>query len=1156
MALQIVLGSSGEGKSHELYSKIIRESMKYPERNYIIIVPEQFTLQTQKELVSMHPNHGIMNIDILSFLRLSYRIFEEIGSPDMVVLEETGKSMLVRKALEEKRDSLKIFKGDTKKPGFITEVKSLLSEFMQYSIGLKDLEHMVELTEKKPLLHAKLEDTLLIYRRFRDLLENKYITAEEVLEALCDQIEQSKVIPNSTICFDGFTGFTPNQYKVLEKLLVLCPNVYVTMTLDRREVLSKKTEQFQLFHLSRASIEKLYQLAKETKTEILEPWYVGKEKEVPYRFRESKALAALEHNLFRFPYRAFQEEQDDVKILCAKNPKGEIIYTISEINRLIREEGYRYRDIAVVTGDVETYANLIQREFTKAGFTFFLDHKKDIRSNPFIELLRSMLAMFTGNFHYESVFRYLRTGLLDFTESEIDTLENYCIAHGIRGLNAWKKPFKNRSKRENNIDYAALNEIRGKMMEPLLAFDRAVKESDDTVLAYTKALYEFVVSQNIFEKLENYCGKFEEEEKPLLVKEFQQIYRIIMDLFDKMVELLGTEKVSLKEYEELLDTGYSEIKVGLIPPGVDQIVIGDIERTRLKDIKALFFIGVNDGVIPKIGDGGGILSDMDREVFQAAKLELAPTKRENAYTEQFYLYLNMTKPSKKLYLTYCSVGADGKAKKPSYLIGKMKKLFPKLEVLEEGSLKHSPSYILDGDKGIQYLLTGLRNFPKEEQSDIWKELFSYYWESETGRKKLLHLLDGVYYHNEEKGLSKAVVKALYGEELENSVTRLEQYASCAFAHFMAYGLALQERKQFQVAIPDIGDLFHAAIENFSKQIKKNGFTWHQLSGDEMEGQRELFVHEAVIQAVEDHGNDAIYSTKRNEYLITRLERMTSRTIWALCKQIAQGDFEPAGYEVSFTPIDNREAAIMPLDEEFTMRLKGRIDRVDSCEDDDSVLVKIIDYKSGSMGFDLQKIYYGLQLQLVVYLEATMEITKEQYPMKRVIPAGIFYYRIDDPMIEKTDGIPTKEEIDEDILKALKVNGLVNEDREILKKLDHIFEEEASVKSKVIPVELTAKGTFSAYSSVAKEEQFHALTKYAKKKMMDFGKEIVDGNTKIEPYKLDKKTACDYCKFDGICGFDKKLPGNQYRILQKMDKEWIWEEINGECKMDDGTTEGN
>ncbi|MBR3772802.1 MAG: exodeoxyribonuclease V subunit gamma, partial [Clostridium sp.] len=488
MALQIVLGSSGEGKSHKLFSKVIREARKHPERNYMIIVPEQFTLQTQKELVSMHPNHGIMNIDILSFLRLSYRIFEEIGMQDMVVLEETGKSMLVRKALEEKKENLKIFRGDTKKPGFVAEVKSLLSEFMQYSIGLNELENMVEVVQKKPLLHAKLEDTLLVYRRFRELLENKYITAEEILEALCDSIDNSDIIRNSTICFDGFTGFTPNQYKVLEKLFVLCKDVYVTVTLDRREVLSKKTEQFQLFHLSKTFIDKLYHIAKETGTQIEEPWYVGQEKAVPYRFRNSKALAALEHNLFRFPYQAFLEEQDDIKIFSAANPKGEIIYTISEINKLVREEGYRYREIAVVTGDVETYANMIEREFTKAGFTFFLDHKKDIRSNPFIELLRSMLNMFTSNFSYESVFRYLRTGLLDITEVEIDVLENFCIAHGTRGISVWKKPFRNRSRRENGFDYEQLNLIREKMIEPLAIFEEAVK-GENTVLAYTKALY-------------------------------------------------------------------------------------------------------------------------------------------------------------------------------------------------------------------------------------------------------------------------------------------------------------------------------------------------------------------------------------------------------------------------------------------------------------------------------------------------------------------------------------------------------------------------------------------------------------------------------------------------------------------------------------------
>ncbi len=1155
MALQVVLGSSGEGKSYELNSKIIKEAMKHSEQNFIMIVPEQFTLQTQKDIVSMHPNHGIMNIDILSFLRLSYRVFEEIGHNDMVVLEETGKSMLVRKALEEQKDSLKIWKGDTKKPGFVAEVKSLLSEFMQYSVGTEQLEKMVKLTNRKPLLQAKLEDTLLIYRRFRDLLEHKYITAEEVLEALCDSIEESKMIRNSTICFDGFTGFTPNQYKVLEKLMILCPMVYVTVTLDRRELLSKKTEKFQLFHLSKQTIDKLYQIARNTNTEILEPWYVGKEEQVPYRFRDSKALASLEHNLFRFPYRSFQEEQQDIQIMSASNPKGEIIYVVSEMNRYIREQGYRYRDIAVVTGDMETYASIIEREFQKAGFTYFMDNKKDIRSNPFIELLRAMLTMFTSNFSYESVFRYLRTGLLDFKDAEIDLLENYCIAHGTRGISSWKKTFKKRTKREDGFNYEQLNVIRGRIMEPLLIFEQAVKNGE-TVLDYTRALYEYVVSQKIFEKLERYCDLFVEEDKPLLVKEFQQIYQIIMDLFDKMVELLGDEKVSLKEFEELLDTGYSEIKVGLIPPGVDQIVIGDIERTRLKDVKILFFVGVNDGVIPKMGVGGGLLSDMDREAFWKANVELAPTKREHAYTEQFYLYLNMTKPSKKLYVTYCNVGGDGKTRKPSYLIGKLKKLYPKLNIIEEVNLKRNLNYILDGDKGISYLLQGLRNIANVEQEDMWKELFQYYWTTKKGREKLLFLFDAVYYQNEEKGLSKAVVKALYGEELENSVTRLEQYAACAFAHFMAYGLALQERKQFQVAIPDIGDLFHAAIENFSIAIKKYGFTWHQLSEDEMEGQRELFVKEAVLQAVEERGNDAIFSTKRNEYLVTRLERMTSRTIWALCKQIAQGDFEPAGYEVSFVPIDNREAAILPLDQEFTMRLCGRIDRVDTYEDEDNVYLKIMDYKSGNTGFDLQKVYYGLQLQLVVYLDASMEIAKEKNSAKKIIPAGIFYYRIDDPMIERQAGLPSKEEISEDILKELKVNGLVNEDKEILKRLDHIFHEEKSVKSKVIPVELTSKGTFSAYSSVAKEEQFLSLTRYARHKITEFGKEIVNGSTKVAPYKMKKRTACDYCKYDSVCGFDKKLPGNQYRTLKKLEKDVIWEEIHGKCKMDDGTTESH
>ncbi|SFR56483.1 helicase-exonuclease AddAB subunit AddB [Anaeromicropila populeti] len=1156
MSLQLVLGSSGSGKSYRVNQYMIAESLKDIDCNYIMIVPEQFTLQTQKDIVSMHPRHGIMNVDVLSFLRLSYRIFEELGKSKVSILEETGKSMLVRKALEEKKEELSVFKADMRKQGFVEEIKSLISELLQYSIEPQQLLKMIDVTQNKPMLCGKLHDTVLVYESFQKMLENKYITAEEVLEVLCDVVIKSKILKNSVICFDGFTGFTPNQYKLIRSLFSVSKKVMITVTLDPREDYMKKGEEFQLFYLSKKTIHQLFQIAKETSTEIDEPWFAGEKDKVPYRFGNSPALASLEKNLFRYPYECCNIVQNDISLYAAGSTKKEIQYVLEKIQYLLREKEYRYRDIAVVTGDIGTYESIIEREFEKAGICFFIDNKKDVRLNPFVDLLRALLDVFVNHFTYEGVFRYLRTGLLEISRSEIDMLENYVLAYGIRGYGAWNKVWKSRGKKASQYDFDELNGIRARVMEPLIPFYDAIKRKDCTVEDYTRAMYEFIVQQRLYEKLEQYCELFEKEEKPLLVKEFRQIYRIVMELFDKIVELLGTDSMSLKEYQEILDTGYSEMQVGLIPPGVDQLMVGDIERTRLKDIKALFFIGVNDGIIPKSKESGGIFSDRERELLSENKMELAPTKRQNAYIEQFYLYFNLTKASEKLFISYSKLGADGKAQKPSFLIGKIKKIFPDLTVTEEDREEVILDKILGGDRGWTYLLDGLGKFPVGKVDIYWKELFSYYMRQENFRKELRRLVQGVYYTNEEKKLSRAVVNALYGTELHNSVTRLEQYASCAFAHFLAYGLGLQERKEFRVAIPDIGDLFHKSIEIFSKNIQREGVTWRELGKEDMEGQRDLFVHEAVIQAVEGHDSPVIFSSKRNEYLVNRLERMTSRTIWALCQQISQGDFEPSGYEVYFSPVDHLAANTITLDQQSIMRLKGRIDRIDVLEEEETVCIKVIDYKSGETTFDLTKIYYGLQLQLVVYLNAVMEMEKNKTPLKKVIPAGIFYYNIQDPMIERLSSEEAKEKVEEAILKELKMNGLVNRDKNILKRLDRVFEEEQSAKSTVIPVELTTKGNFSAYSSVAGEEEFKALSTFVENKITQFGKEIVDGNTKAVPYQMDKRTACDYCKFDGICGFDRKLPGNQYRKLMKRNKDDIWEEINEQYGVDRGTEESN
>jgi ATP-dependent helicase/nuclease subunit B len=1133
MSLQLFLGSAGSGKSYQLYREVIELSKINPSTNYLVIVPEQFTLQTQKDIVTMHPDHGVMNVDILSFLRFAYRIFEEIGAKDYPVLEDTGKSMVLRKVVAEKRKELKLFGSNIKKPGFIGELKSLLSELYQYNILPEDFNRMQEIAARKPVLQAKLKDLLTIYNGFKDFMKEHYITAEELMVVLNEAIDQSEWIKDTVICLDGFTGFTPCQYQVLSKMLKYARKVMVTVTIDPSEDLNEDPEEHRLFGLSKKTIRKLYRLAEEANVKIEPPVYAGLEvaatkTKVPYRYQNSKALAALEHNIFRYPYHIYEDEQQDIKVNISRDRNGEVAFLIREIKRLIREEGYRYQDIAVVTGDVEGYSQIIKRGFNIAEIPCFIDYKKDILNNPFVELLRAAVTVISEDFNYEGVFRYLRTGLTDLSTEEIDLLENYVLALGIRGYRRWSEPFTKSYKSREPLNLEIINEARRKFIEDLAPLYVVLKDKDRTLREYTTALYELGVRLRIEEKLEKYREFFADNRQPLIAKEFEQVYQIVMDLYDQMVLLLGTEHCSLKEFTEILDTGFLEVKVGLIPPGVDEIVVGDTERTRLKDIKVLFFIGVNEGIIPKAIGSGGILSDIERELLINNEIELAPTKRQQAFTEQFYLYLNMTKPKEKLYLTYHKVNEEGKSVKPSFLIGKLMTLFPKLICTEEEDEIEKIDYIL-GDDGLEYLARGFRNYHRNSPPDLWKELYLYYSTSQEKEPILDKLVQGAFYINQEQGLSKEAARLLYGTELKGSVTRLERYAGCAFSHFMSYGLSLEERKEYKLAIPDIGNIFHNAIDRFSKRLDDSEYNWHSIP----EEVREQWAKESVQASVEEYENSFLRSTKRNEYLITRMERITVRTLWALCNQIKQGAFEPYGYEMPFYHIPDT-----------TLTLRGRIDRLDLYEEEDKVYVRVVDYKSGQTFFDIGNVYYGLQQQLSVYLSAAVDYLSDRYQGKEIIPAGIFYYHIDDPIVAKS------EQAEEEIYKSLKMNGLVNGDPRVIALMDQKLAGpdqslRALAKSEIIPIETNKEGTLTKRSSVASAKQLDALVDYVNQKLKDDGKLILSGDTRLNPFRTEKTTACDYCEYRSVCGFDSKLPGHGYRNLNKKSIEEMKSEIWGE-----------
>ncbi len=1141
MSLQLILGGSGSGKSHYLYNRIIKESIDNPNKNYLVIVPEQFTMETQKDFIKMHENHGIMNIDVLSFMRLAYRIMEEMGMKDTTVLEDTGKNMVLRRVLEEKADSLCYFKSNIRKPGFVDEVKSMLSELYQYSIGEEELAQMIELAANKPLLEAKLKDLLIIYEGFADFLRDKYITAEEIMDVLFDALEHSNIVKNSVICLDGFTGFTPSQYKVLTRLLTLTDTVYVTVTIDEREDLVREGEEFQLFHLSKKTIKKLEKLAFQNKVEVLDPIFPKRIDGTLWRFHENKALAALEKNLFRYPWEAYEEKQDSIFIRELKTPKDEARFVVRTIKEMVRKEGYRYREFAVVSGDMESYGRLIEQEFSATKIPYFLDDKREIKKNPFVILINSMLELTRRQMDYESMFHYLRCGMVPFAKEEVDQLENYCLAFGIRGKKNWNHPFIKCMNSMDEEELTVLNEIRERVVKSLAYLNPLLQGKKHKVREYVENLYDTVIELGSFEKLAIMEERFLGEEQLLLAKEYGQVYSKVMEIFERMIELLGDEEVTLLEFQDMLNAGFQKAKVGVIPSGIDQVVVGDIERTRLKDIKVLFFIGVNDGVIPKAASGGGILSDMERELLKQKKVELAPTKREKIYTERFYLYLNLTKPSCETYLTYCKMDANGKSVKASYLIGKILQLFPTITIKEEETECVKLEHIMEEDGGRNCLLDGIRDFESPENSEnCWQLIYSWYIQNDKLNHNLTNKILDIYQYNKKDKLGEAVAKALYGENLVGSVTRLEQFAACACAHFLSYGLRIRERQEFKMNIPDMGNIFHTSLELFSKKLKERKLTWQTITQEN----REQLGEECVREVTGEYGNFILHSSKRNEYMIERISRILKRTLWALTKQLSYGEFEPSGYELKFSYLDDLQSVRIPLGETNEMRLTGRIDRVDMCNKDEDIYVKIVDYKSGKKSFNILDLYYGLELQLVLYMGAMLEKTKKEYPEKTVVPAGIFYYNMDDPIIDKGDPLF----YENDLLKELRVNGLVNEKSEVVKALDHSFAEvnteglKQSVKSTVIPVETVKLGEFSKYSSVASQEEFDRIISYVRGKMIHFGQGIMEGHCGKNPYKLGDKTACDYCKFGAVCAFDKKSAKDNYRMLERLSNEEVLQKI--------------
>ena len=1151
MELRFYFGPSGSGKSTQLHREIVSRSVEEPGTDFLVIVPDQFTMQTQMDIVKAHPNKGIMNIDVLSFGRLSHRILEEVGGDARTVLDDTGKSLVLRKVAEGIGEEMPVIGSNLGKIGYIHEVKSAISEFMQYGIGVKELEELTEYARKRGALYHKLKDLGVLYGHFLQYIKEKYITTEETLDLLCRLLPKSGLIRNSVVAFDGFTGFTPIQNRLMQNIMELSKEVIVTVVMDGMEENPYMPDGEQkLFYLSKKTVWDLGRLAKEAGVRRGQDVFVGrpdgngrngekeegsrnggrKERELP-RFAGNKEMQHLEKYLFRYPVKAFEGESGAIHLAEASSPEEEIRQVCIRIRELVQEEHYCYRDFAIVTGDLPSYAGHVEAEAGKFGIPVYLDQTKGILLNPFIEYIRSALKIVMENFSYRAVFHYLRSGLTGFSREDTDILENYVLAYGVKGRKRWEGMFTAKPPETDAEELERLNGMRTAFLEELSPL---LGKRMETAGEKIRALYDFLIKNKVQEKLAVYERRFQAQggtgKAAVRAKEYGQIYRLVMDLLDQMDSLLAEEKMGMKEFADILDAGFGEIQVGTIPQNVDRVVVGDIERTRLKEIRVLFFVGINDGTIPKNAGSGGIISDIDREFLQGSPFELAPTPRQQMYIQRLYLYMNMTKPSDRLYLSYSKVNNEGKSIRPAYLADTLCKLFPALRK-EYPQARDAAGQIKTKRSGVDYLADMLRdyaagNMEEEEKIRFFTVYHSYRADGEYGGKTK-RLVDAAFSRYREHPLGKEIAELLYGRMLVSSVSRLERYAACAYAHFLQYGLSLQERQEYGFEAVDMGNVFHGVLEIFAGKLEEEGESWFRFDGETAD----RLLRDALDSYAAAYGETVLYSTARNEYAIERMHRILKRAVMTLQYQLKKGSFIPRRFEVSFAEVEDLESGNIARGEKEKMKLQGRIDRIDTMEDGEHVYVKVIDYKSGSKKFDLAAVYYGLQLQLVVYMNAALELEKRKNGGKEAVPAALLYYHVADPVV-KTEEEISPEELNEQLRKELRMTGIVNKAEGIVDSLDGEFTD----KSDVVPVERKKDGSYSARSGILGAEDLQTVSDYVSRKIKEIGREILDGRIAARPCKQGTDTACDYCSFRTVCGFDGRVEGYGYRKLEELSGE--------------------
>lgn len=1139
MSLKYILGGSGTGKTTTCLNEIIASNQNIINNSLIFIVPEQFSLESEKSLISLSDNEAMIQGQVLSFQRLAFHLFSELGNTRIKLLEDNGKNMLLRKIVNKVKDELLYYKKSIDKQGFMDSLSKTITEFYQYTVSKENFQKYLTDISDKETLYTKMSDLYKIYDEYLNFIKDQYISTDETLDIMSEIIKDSNYLKDAEIWIDGFNGFTPQEYKVIEKLLLRVKSVNIAFTVRENNIKYEKINVYDPFFETKTTINKITKIAKENNIKVEPPIFLEEAK----RFENFKELKYLEKNYFSYGENTYKEKADNIIIFKATNLYSEVTEIAKQIHHMISAKNYKYSEIALLTGDLVGYEKSIRGIFKNYNIPCFFDLKTDILSHPLTELIRSAVDIIVSRFSYESIFRFLKTNMTDINRDEIDMLENYVLAYGIKGykwdMEEWKYGF---SGKYEIFDYDTIHNCKKKVLEILKPISENIQSNSKvSIKDFSYRIFHMLINLNVTDTLNLWISNIDDKNSVIL-RQHNQIWGKITRVFEKMVEILGDEIVTVKEFSKILEVGLASIDMGIIPPSQDCVIIGDFQRTRLPEIKAMFVLGVNEGVLPKPTVELGLFSDEERLLLNKFGMELSPDSARKAFEQQFQIYNNITKPSKLLHISYSLGTLSGKSLQPSSIIAKIKKLIPNVIVKEEN----------DNIEEITLPVPMFENMGKvlrayslgDEISPVYLDMYSWFMENDVYKEKIIKMQKILFEGTDQQTLESEIVHKLYGKELITTVSRLEKYVHCPFAYFVEYNLEAKERKTYEVNSMDFGNLFHEVIDMFSTKLDSKGNSFRDINKEDIN----VLVDVCVDEIVPKIGSEVLLSSSKYQYIIKRIKRISKKSIWALSEHIKAGLFEPLGSEIEFSSNSPLSSISININDKQKMIIVGKIDRVDILDSEGNKYIKIIDYKSGSKKFDLVDIYYGMQLQLIMYMDAFIKNGENFFGKGKVsgkvLPGGVFYFNIDDPILD-FDGEIVNEKIDEMILKEFKMSGLVLADKIVIDAMDKDIDGD----SKIIPVNIKKKdGSFGARSSCANLEEFYTVQDYVNNKIIELGKEIFSGKIDVFPYKKGNITGCTYCKYAAICKIDTISSPNKYNIMKKINtKEEIFSNRDSSLK---------